>query len=306
MNTRIPLSRILIAACLLGTLLPLYPTFAHAGMQVFVSIMPQKYFVQKIGGEMVQVDVLVGPAANPHMYEPSPRQMAALSKSKAYFAIGINLEAVWLDRIRAANRELRVINTQDGIQKLPMAEHDHHDNKAMEHDHEDHEDNGILDPHIWLDPMRARTIAENTCKGLALIDPEHASVYEANLAALLDEINQLDSAIAKTLATLPEDRRSFMVFHPSWGYFAARYNLHQLPIEANGNTPSPRHLIEIIKHGREQGVHVVFVQPQFSQKSAQVIATELDAQVIPLDPLSDDWANNLRHAAEAFRQAASH
>jgi len=296
------------------------PALADGKVRAFVSILPQKYFVQRIGGDLVDVDVLVLPGANPHMYEPSPRQMAALAKSQVYFAIGINLEDVWLPKLADANRDILVVRTQEGVKKLPMAAHHHHDedghgHEAMhaehehegmheehEHGHEGHE-HGIFDPHIWLDPVRVETVARNTCAGLVRIDPAHRAVYEANLAAFLTELAELDRSIASTLSALPEGKRTFMVFHPSWGYFAKRYGLTQAAIEAGGSEPSPRHLAEIIEHGRELGASVVFVQPQFSRRSADVIASELGAKVVPLDPLAEDWKDNLLHAAEAFGKA---
>lgn len=297
---------------------------ALAGVRAFVSILPQKYFVQRIGGDLVDVEVLVLPGANPHMYEPSPRQMTALSKAQVYFTIGINLEEVWLPRLADANRTMRVVHTEAGVDKIPMVAH-HHDEEGEDHDadheahhdadheahhdadhdadHEPHHDHGILDPHIWLDPVRAETIARNTCAGLVAVDPGHRADYEANLAALLKDMRALDASIARILAGVPEGRRSFLVFHPSWGYFADRYNLTQVAIEAGGTEPGPRHLAEIIEHGRELHVAVVFVQPQFSQRSASVIATELNAEVAPLDPLAEDWRDNLLRAAEAFGKA---
>lgn len=309
------LERILTIIMVMGLLVATSPLAANAATQVFVSIVPQQYFVEKIGGPLVDVDVLVMPGANPHMYEPTPRQMTKLSKAKAYFAIGVGLEETWLPRINAANQSMRIFHTQRGIEKIPMVAHGHqeehedereaghedghgHDGAEAEHGH--HHDHGTLDPHIWLSPKLALTIARNTCAGLIRIDPENRKTYESNLAKFLIEIQKTDAAITKTLAAVPADKRTFMVFHPSWGYFANQYGLTQIPIEAEGNEPSPKHLAEIIEHGRELHIPVIFVQPQFSQKSAQVIAAELDARVIPLDPLAKDWKDNLLQAAEAF------
>jgi len=291
------------------------PALAGGKVRAFVSILPQKYFVERIGGDLVDVDVLVPPGANPHMYEPSPRQMTALTRAQVYFAIGVNLEHVWLPRLADANRAMLVIRSQEGVDKMPMAAHHHDDGDEHEALHEEHEgeygheamheehEHGILDPHIWLDPLRVKIIARNTCAGLVKVDPAHKSAYETNLAAFLTELAELDRSIASTLSALPEGKRTFMVFHPSWGYFAKRYGLTQAAIEAGGSEPSPRHLAEIIEHGRELGASVVFVQPQFSRRSADVIASELGAKVVPLDPLAEDWKDNLLHAAEAFGKA---
>jgi zinc transport system substrate-binding protein len=231
--------------------------------------------------------------------------MTALTRAQVYFAIGVNLEEVWLPRLADANRAMLVVKTQEGVEKIPMAEHHHDDGDGHEAAHEEHEgkEHGILDPHIWLDPVRVKIIARNTCAGLIQADPAHKDAFQANLAAFLKELDDLNEAIAGKLAPLPAEKRTFMVFHPSWGYFAKRYGLTQVAIEAGGSEPSPRHLAEIIEHGRELGVSVVFVQPQFSRRSANVIASELDARVVPLDPLAENWKDNLLHAADAFDQA---
>jgi len=291
------------------------PALAGGKVRAFVSILPQKYFVERIGGDLVDVDVLVPPGANPHMYEPSPRQMTALTRAQVYFAIGVNLEHAWLPRLADANRAMLVIRSQEGVDKMPMAAHHHDDGDEHEALHEEHEgeygheamheehEHGILDPHIWLDPLRVKIIARNTCAGLVKVDPAHKSAYETNLAAFLEELDQLNDSITKRLSALPADKRTFMVFHPSWGYFAKRYDLTQVAIDAGGSEPSPRHLAEIIEHGRELGVSVVFVQPQFSRRSADVIASELHARVLPLDPLAENWRENLQRAADAFVQA---
>ncbi|XXJ18463.1 metal ABC transporter solute-binding protein, Zn/Mn family [Desulfovibrio caledoniensis] len=281
------------------------PALAAGPVKAFVSILPQKYFVERIGGDLVDVEVLVLPGANPHMYEPSPRQMTALTRAQVYFAIGVNLEEVWLPRLADANRTMLVVKTQEGVEKIPMAEHHHDDGDGHKAAHEEHEgeEHGILDPHIWLDPVRVKIVARNTCAGLIQVEPAHKDAFQANLAAFLKELDDLNEAIAGKLAPLPAEKRTFMVFHPSWGYFAKRYGLTQVAIEAGGSEPSPRHLAEIIEHGRELGVGVVFVQPQFSRRSADVIASELDARVVPLDPLAENWKDNLLHAADAFDQA---
>jgi len=265
---------------------------------VFASIIPQKHFLEKIGGDLVDVSIMVMPGASPATYEPTPRQMARLAKAKAYFSIGVPFENSWLERIASASSEMVIIPTGKGIQKIPMAVHAHDESEGKSDGHGD----GILDPHIWLSPERVRLIAANICAGLIQLDTVNTVVYEANLVAFLEDLDRLDEDIRASLAKVPDGQRSFMVFHPSWGYFAEQYGLLQIPIETEGQSPSPRELVEVVERGRELGISVVFVQPQFSDKSAKVIASEIGAQVVPLDPLAEDWADNLRSAAEAFRQ----
>jgi zinc transport system substrate-binding protein len=294
-------------------------------LPVFVSIIPQKYFVQQIGKELVAVQAMVQPGAGPHNYEPKPQQMADLSTTKIYFAIGVPFENAWLDKIAAANPDMRVVHTDHGIQKLAMAahHHHHHDDKAEEHhagehqeaghDHkegehhgeaahgEDHHDHAGLDPHIWLSPPLVKIQARTILAALQEADPAHRSIYEANFQAFAAQIDQLDADLKKIFAG--KTGLQFMVFHPAWGYFAHAYGLKQLPIEIEGKDPKPAQLQELIQHARENGIKVVFVQPQFSTKSAEVVAREIDGQVVFADPLAEDWMANLHQVADKFQAA---
>ena len=194
---------------------------------------------------------------------------------------------------------MAVVHTDEGIQKQPIGGHHHEEEGGHAHGH----GHGALDPHIWLSPVLAKTMAGNICEGLSSVDPAHRKVYETNLKGLLRDIDVLDGRMRTILEQLPANKRIFMVFHPSWGYFAKEYGLEQIPIEAGGKEPSPRDLAKIVTKGREKGIDVVFVQPQFSDRSAKVIAAEMGAKVVPLNPLAADWADNMLRAAEAFRKA---
>lgn len=280
-------------------------------LTVFVSIAPQRYFVQQIGMDRVNVQVLVEPGADPHTYEPRPRQMMALSKAAIYFAAGIEFEKVRLKKITAINPQMRIVHTDHGIWKLPMAVHGLHeeaDQHSSEADHEEdehaeqgHHGHAGRDPHIWLSPplvtMQARTILT----ALQAADPDHRSEYEANYRKFIDAILDLDAHLRKAFDSLKGS--SFMVFHPSWGTFAHTYGLRQVPIEIEGKNPKPAQLQALIEHARASRIKVVFVQPQFSSKSAAQIAKAIDGRVVVVDPLAEDWANNLRNAAEEFRHA---
>ena len=279
----------------------LLPAMGQASekVSVFVSILPQRYFLERIGGDAVEVSVMVMPGASPATYEPTPKQMAGLTRAKAYFSIGVPFEKVWLPRIQAANTAMAVVRTDAGIHKQPIGGSHHH---GEEEGHDGH-GHGPLDPHVWLSPMLAKTMAGNICKGLSSVDPAHRATYEANLKGLLSDLDVLDGRMRAILDQVPADKRIFMVFHPSWGYFAREFGLEQIPIEAGGKEPSPRDLAKIVTRGREKGIDVVFVQPQFSDRSAKVIAAEMGAKVVPLNPLAADWADNMLRAAEAFRKA---
>lgn len=284
--------------------------FAAETIPVFVSIAPQKYFVQKIGGERVSVGVMVQPGANPATYEPKPRQMAELSKAKAYFAIGVPFEDIWLDRIAAANSEMKVVHTEQGIQRVPMAAHHHHDGEDRHH--EGSEEHGSdppaaaaehqgLDPHIWLAPPLVKIQIRSILSTLKAIDPIHQDAYEANCRRFAAEIDQLDGRIRQVFQGFQGLR--FIVFHPAWGYFARAYGIEQVPIEIEGKAPKSAQLKELIHHAREARIKIIFVQPQFSTKSAQLVAGEIGGQVSFADPLAEQWAENLQTVADQFKAA---
>lgn len=276
---------------------------------VFVSIAPQAYFVQQIGKDLVDVQILVEPGADPHTYEPKPQQMVALSKAKLYFAVGIEFEKARLGKLSAMNPNLRIVHTDRDILKQPMADH-HHGPAHVGHDHRDaahksdaeHEHGpGNLDPHIWLSPPLVMLQARCMLTALQAVDPAHGSVYESNYRAFTMQLVDLDAQLRSTFDQFKG--APFMVFHPSWGTFAHTYGLRQVPIEIEGKRPKPAQLEELIEHARSDGIKVVFVQPQFSTKSAEQISKAIDGRVAVVDPLARDWATNLQKAAEELNHA---
>jgi zinc transport system substrate-binding protein len=275
-------------------------------IQVFVSIAPQQYFVQQIGGNRVAISVMVPPGADPHSYEPKPQQMVKLATARIYFAVGISLENAWLPKIGAINSHMLIVHTDDGITKLPMFAHLHEQAEmsaaqaAAERSQEDH-DHEILDPHIWLSPPLVKIQARHVFEALAAVDPAGRALYEANYQQFAAQIDALDADLRRILAG--KQGLQFMVFHPAWGYFARTYGLEQVPIEIEGKEPKAAQLAELIQHARERGIRVIFVQPQFSTSSAAVVARAIDGKVIAVDPLALDWAANLRTVAKAFEEA---
>jgi zinc transport system substrate-binding protein len=288
------------------TLLIGQSVFAANRMTVFVSINPQKYFVQQIGKDLVDIRVMVPPGASPVTYEPRPKQMADLSTARVYFAIGVAFENAWLGKISAVNPEMKVIHTDKGIRKIPMAAHHHpdqagqDDRKENHFDEAEHGDSG-LDPHIWLSPPLVKIQARSILTALQEIDPGHQENYAANFHHFIDRIDELDAGLKKTFAG--KQNLQFMVFHPAWGYFGQAYGLKQVPIEIEGKSPKPARLKGLIEHARKKGIKVIFVQPQFSSKSAELVAGEIGGQVVVADPLAEDWLANLTTVADSFKAA---
>lgn len=266
-------------------------------LDITVSILPQKYLVDRIGGSFVKVNAMVATGADPHTYEPKPEQMRELSNSVAYFTIGIEYEDTWLDRIQAANPKMEIINISDGIERLPMPEH-HHEGEQPAGD--EHEESG-LDPHIWTSPKLTKILAINIYTALVKLDPDHQKDFEQNLQALNNDIDQLDKSIKSTLEGVTN--RSFIVFHPSWGYFANDYNLNQISVEIGGQEPSPQELAAIIDEAKEENCQVVFGQPGFSTKTADTIAQEINGKVLLINPLEENWLENMQAVSEVFAEA---
>jgi zinc transport system substrate-binding protein len=279
--TLLPL--ILLVGCTPNT--PNTPTTSTA-IPVSVSIEPQKYFVERIGGEQVAVNVMIPPGAEPHTYEPKPEQLKELANARAFFTVGVSLEDSWKERLKSVNTQMLVVDTSQGVEKLPLEAHAHN-----------HGAQG-LDPHIWLSPQRVKTQAENIYKTLVQIDPAQETQYTANWQKFQQDLQSLDREIRQNLQ--PVKNRKFMVFHPEWGYFAKDYGLEMVAIEVEGNEPSASQLKELIQEGKEEKIKVIFVQPEFSTKSSETIAKELGAKVIPISAFAGDWSNNLREVSQTM------
>jgi zinc transport system substrate-binding protein len=262
-------------------------------MHVMVSIAPQKYFVERIGNGYVTVNVMVPPGAEPHTFEPKPAQLKALSHASAYMRIRIDFESAWMDKIKAANPKMLVVDTTQGIERMPMAA------GYQEEGEQAHTGKGEnLDPHIWLSPPLVKVQAQTIANALMQLDAKHKQVYQANLERFLADIDTLDADIRKTLQGVKH--RKFIVFHPSWGYFARDYGLEMIPIQVGGQEPSAAELGALITKAKTEDIKVVFAEPEFSTQSAETIAREIGGEVLLLNPLSPDWLNNLRTVANTF------
>lgn len=263
---------------------------------VTVSIAPQKYFVEQIAKAFVTVNVMVVPGANQHTYEPKPAQMKLLANSDAYFSIGDGFEKAWLPKFQNTNPKMLMVDTIKGVEKIAMKEHHHEGESAHANHHNDEKE--MLDPHVWLDPILVKIQAKNILDALCTLYPLHVKDFEKNYETFIASLDRLDQNISEKLKTIKN--RKFIVFHPSFGYFALRYELEQIPVEISGKEPKPSELATIIAEAKEEGAKVVFIAPQFSQKSAQTIAQAINGKTLSIDPLSEDWYNNMLNIAKVF------
>ena len=259
--------------------------------QIFVTVPPQAYLAERIGGDAVEVHTLVGKGQDPHTFEPTPRQAAALAGASLFFTVDIPFEKQLVTKVTASNRNLKIVDSTKGIVRLPLTEPDHH---------EAHSDNEA-DPHLWLATDNLRIMADNMATALSGAMPERKEALYKNLASLQREISDLDKRLAATLA--PHRGRTFYVFHPAFGYFANAYGLKQKGVEINGKSPTPRQLTALIRQAREDRVHTIFVQPQFDSKSADTVAKAIDGTVAPIDPLDREVLRNLATIASAIEHS---
>jgi zinc transport system substrate-binding protein len=257
---------------------------------VVVTILPQAEFVENIGGDKVDVTVMVPPGASPHTYEPTPSQMTDLSEAKLYAKVGsgVEFELTWMDKLITQNKDMLVVDCSKGIELQQMTAGNEHEHEGDEDEHE----HGAMDPHIWMSPRNAQTMVENIASGLIQIDPDNRAYYEQNRDAYLQKLAQLDQDIREGLSGVKN--RIFMVYHPAFGYFASEYDLTMLPIEAEGKEPTPAGLQHLIDQAKEHNIRVVFTSPQFNPDSAKVIADAIDGRVVFINPLARDYIENLR------------
>jgi zinc transport system substrate-binding protein len=266
---------------------------------VAVSLLPQAEFVEKVGGDKVKTVVIIPPGADPHTYEPSPKEMANASKARMYVTVGVDMpfEKVWIDRFESINSETLIINSSNGIKLRELVVDDHEGEGYSGESGADQEETG-LDPHIWTSPANAKIMVENIYEGLAKIDPGNKTYYAQNRDTYLKELDALDARIREKLEGKKE--RNFIVYHPSWGYFAADYNLTMIPVEIEGKEPSAEDMAKLVDLTKEKHVKVIFIQPQSSTQSAQAVAEEIGGEVVAVDPLAKNYIANMDNVSDIF------
>ena len=276
---------------------------------VTVTIEPLRLFTEVIAGERWRVVSMVPQGNSPETYDPTPQQLVELERSRAYLLIGhIGFERTWKDRMASNAPQLPMFDTSEGVDLIRGGHrHEHAHQDTQLHSNEEKAENGhsiadddlSIDPHIWNSPRNARIIARNVAEALKTIDPEGEAVYKRGLDSLCLVIDRTDSVV-RTLLAQPNAGRTFLIYHPALTYFARDYGLNQIAIENEGKEPTPAHLAELIETCRSRQVRVVFVQPEFDQRNAALIAQQTGSTVIPINPLAYDWSKELVRTAQAL------
>lgn len=318
---------------------------------IFVSILPQKFFVEQIAGDDFEVEVMVPPGQSPATYEPTPQQMVALSNAVLYFKIGVQFEQSWMKKIGSLNPNMLIVDSAKGIKIQEMEsldeilsyafeddhddnlhddhiqhegiqphemhndeEEDHHSDETHQadeehhsekdkHHHEGHNHEGALDPHIWLSPELVKIQAQNILNSLKENNPEKSSEYDLNYQKFITELERLQNEIKQNLSNLKN--RMFLVFHPSWGYFSQEFNLKQIPIEISGKAPTSKELAKIMQFAMDHEIKIIFVQKQFSKHEAEMIAENIAGTVVQIDPLAENYLENMRFIATKINNSLS-
>lgn len=279
------------------------PVMAAERIPISVSIAPQAFFAEKVGGDRISVHVLLPPGRSPATYAPTPAHISQLTRSRLLFRIGVPFERGVLPGIEQTVENLEIVDTRKGITLRKISEETHahgHEDHGTDMTHASHADEGY-DPHIWLDPLLVKKQAATMRDALVTIDPGGEPDYRENCRLFQKELEDLDARIKEVLA--PVKGASLLVFHPSFGYFAEAYGLRQVAVEKAGKSPKGKELSRLIKKAKTENVRIVFVQPQFDQNAARNIAAAIDGAVVPLDPLAREYIANMEAMARAVAEA---
>ena len=256
---------------------------------ITVTLEPLRYFTEAIAGENYQVVSMVPKGSSPESYDPTPQQLVNLSKSQAYFRIGhIGFEQAWMKKLEANCPDMKVYDTSKGVDLI----------RDKGHWHGDHFHEGGVEPHIWNSTQNALIIADNIYQALCELDSTHQADYKYRLDSLKQSIRQTD---AETRRLLENADSTFLIYHPALSYFARDYGLKQISIEEGGKEPSPAQLKKLIETCRNENVHTIFVQQEFDQRNAQLIAHELGIDIVSINPLSYDWTEEMLRTAKGLK-----
>jgi ABC-type Zn uptake system ZnuABC Zn-binding protein ZnuA len=283
---------------------------------------------QNVGGERVNVDALLPPGADPHTYSPKPSDVQAIAHSQILFKNGLGLEA-WLDEVVSnAGGSRPTMAVSEGL--TPIEGEKHAEEHGDEHSEEataeassataqeggEHEHEHAADPHMWFDVQNVIGYVENIRDGLKQVDPDGAGTYDANAAAYIKQLQQLDQDITAQLESVPTERRKLVTNHDTFGYFAKRYGYKVVgSVFENVSTeqePSAQQIAELVRALQEQNVPAVFTENTVNPRLAEQVADEAGVKVVTdlyTDALGepgsagDTYIKMMRHDVEQIVEA---
>jgi len=292
------LSLILLSILLTLTMISCSSDVKPGKITVAVGDVPEATFVEKVAGSLVDIVVLVPPGNSPANYQPSAKEMQALSIAKIYFTLQMPTEeANILPKVKDFNKDIKIVNLREIVSNVyPLRMifgHGHEEDEGSEET-----DELTIDPHLWLSPKRSIIMVQAIADELSVIDPDNSDTYQSNAAAYISEIDSLDKEIRIRIEALTN--KSFMIYHGAYGYFAEDYNLEMISIEAAGKQATALEIQEVIEHALEEGIKVIFYQEEFDDNQAQTVAEEINGKVIKVSPLSGDYLTSLREFTYAL------
>ncbi|HEY8499574.1 MAG TPA: zinc ABC transporter substrate-binding protein [Clostridia bacterium] len=249
-------------------------------LTVAVSIVPQETFVKEVAGENVDIVTAIPPGRSPETYAPSPKELEKLSRSYIYFSIGVPAEADILEKLKDTNTDIKIVDLAD---------------KLKEHYPEVEIAPGHRDPHIWLSPKRAAVMADIISQELSGADKENSGKYLENAQSYIKKLIELDKELSELFSNFKN--RTFIIYHPSLGYFADDYGLNMVAIEEEGKDAAPVNLQKVIDIAREQNIKTVFYQAEIDRKQSRVLADEIGGKTVQINPLAPDYIDNIRKIA---------
>lgn len=257
---------------------------------ITVSIAPFKYFIEEIAGNDFKVNIMVPAGADPHTYEPYPEQINKLRKSVAYISNGyLGFEMNWLERFYETNNTMKRLSLGDKIDPLNSVHH--HEGSQIE----------SADPHYWVSPSCALIMASSMKGFLCELNPTQKEKYEKGYQVLLLRIKEVDDKARELFSGVKN--RSFMIYHPNLAYIARDYGLEEIPVEYEGKEPPPSRLRDLIDRARKDHLKTIFVQREYDTKNAKAIASEIGAQIVLIDPLSENWQRSTIDIIEALHNS---
>ncbi len=270
-------------------------------LSVYTTVLPLAGFVDQVAGNLVTVEVLVGPGQSPATWEPTLKQVDGLLQADVLFRTGLPLENSLIPKISAMSGTLRIVDLRKGIRTSAAQGEGETANGQHKEQGESLPQVGDEDPHVWMSPRLASLQAATVCETLTELRPRYATVFKANLEVFQARLKLLDQRIAHALS--PFAGGEFIVYHPALGYFARAYGLRQVSVELGGKEPGPQRLEALIRRAREHDIHTILVQPQFSTSSARALAARIDGVVVKVDPLARDYVPNMEKVASAVQSA---
>ena len=257
-------------------------------IDVAVSIGPEVEFVKAVGGDKVNVILMVPSGSDPHTYEPLPGQLTRVSNAKMYAEVGtpVEFEINYMGKIKSINPTMLVVNCSEGVNLISNTA----ENESDE-----------MDPHIWTDPKNAEIMVENIYQGMVQIDPADKEYFQKNRDQYLKKLKSLDKNTAKLLKE--KNSSTILIYHPAFGYYAKAYNLTMIAAMINDEEPSPQRIAMMVDTARKNNISTVFTEPQYDQKCMQSVASQINGRVVFVNDLDENYLQNMENIAKAFSES---